>query len=92
MEILEYIERPKLVKAVRWDGADFDTLKKFCGEQCCDIAGDGTVRLLYGPMCGFEAFDYVEVGDYIVDCGERGFIPMTAEDFDRWYVESRCGY
>lgn len=77
--IRKYRSKPKVVKALLFNGDNAHEIEKFCGSQCViNLSGNPMIRTMEGIM-------NVSIGDYVVLGTHGEFYPCKPEPFKRSY-------
>ena len=84
-----YMEKPKYVKAMEWNGDSFESLVAFCGKHAVVEAApyDGSWAAVVMDVCERDILVTLWKGDYIVEYGEGKFKAVSKEEFKRGYEE-----
>ena len=86
IEVREYIEKPEISRAVRWDGSDYDGIKSFCKGRAI-IGSKGGVIIEQSNGNDF----ILSTGDYVVEKSSGKFLCFKKEDFENTYKEVKYG-
>ena len=76
--ILNLIEKPRPIKAVKWTGGNFDEIKEVASKYNVHIIGEK----LYIDVDGYYGYngpDLVPIGNYVVN--DDGLIFYCSEEF-----------
>lgn len=87
MEVKKYIEKPKVSRAVRWDGLDYEGIKSFCKGHVIIESGGGVI-IEQSDGSGF----ILGAGDYVVEKSKGKFLCFKKEDFENNYEKVKYGY
>lgn len=86
LEVKEYVEKPKVSLAVRWDGSDYDGIKSFCKGRAI-IGSKGGVIIEQSDGNDF----ILSAGDYVVEKSKGKFLCFKKEEFENRYEEVKYG-
>lgn len=88
--INNYVKKPVVIQAVKWDGYNFDEIHAFTGEACyklsdafCEAYGYSTGNYLWCET--LEGGYIVSIGDYIIRGVAGEFYPCKPHIFEQTY-------
>lgn len=89
-KVREYVEKPKVVRAVQWDCFNYDEANSFCKDRMLiEQRGNETLAVVKQLDGGEFVLHY---GDYVVEKGDGEFVCMKREEFEKNYEEVKYGY
>ena len=81
-----YIRKPIQVKALQWNGDNFDEIKKFCKEALLDYDGKLLLPMLNDSNHFMYAKHIAKESDYVV-LEDGKFVFRDASEFEKEYNE-----
>ncbi len=76
--IQEYQKKPIRIKAIKWNGNNYEEIFKFCNPWCSFDSGTLIIKTLEGNL-------KASLGDFIIKGINSEFYPCTPDIFDKTY-------